>query len=237
MSFDPASLDVVCFYVDFGRPYAPLMEQMCSSAKRALPGCRTVLLTPTPQGAHAEPFDTICHLDFAPDSKTLCRDRAVAMASWNRSGERPCIFVDPDIEFRRAPKLFEGWDVGLLWRKKPDQPINTGLIVSKPRLNAFWAHYATIVINLPRPVHYWWCDQLGFALLTGVCHEGGETVDIDGARVRLLSAPEHCDTPENAGPDAWAVHYKGRLKGEGWDRIFVSGGKSGAGKSSPASAF
>jgi hypothetical protein len=231
------SLDIVCYYADYGRPYLPLMQRMAASALKAMPKARLVLLTPTP-GTYcvercSEFFDTIVPLDIPTPPEVLCRERARAMASWMMASEIPTLFVDPDVEFLK-PVGWGQFDVGLLWRtNKPDQPVNTGLILARPGVKEFWHHYGTVAVNLPRAVHYWWCDQLAFALLTGICHQAGETLLVDGARVRLLDANEHCALPEEATPSAWAHHYKGRTKGPEWDKVFL---KSGDGKSSPASA-
>jgi len=226
-------LDVVCYYADFGRPYLPLIERMCASVREVMPDARLVLLTPTPKDELSAPFDTTAPLDIETTHANLCRERARAVCSWAMSAERPAVFVDPDVEFVKAPDLGR-YDVGLLWRtNKPDQPVNTGLIVAQPGQRDFWWRYGSVAVNLPKVVHYWWCDQLAFALLTGVCHQAGETLLIEGARVRLLDAASTCAPPDEATPEAWAHHYKGKLKGPGWENVFI---KSGDGKSSPGSA-
>lgn len=234
----PVGLDLVCFYCDLGRPYMPLIDRMVSSGRRAMPGVRAVLLTRTPSPELAAPFDLT--IDLGPRSLeemagTLCYDRARATASWMAQTGRPAVLADPDVEFRAAPPDLDA-DVGLLWRRnKRDQPVNTGVILAKPGHREFWQHYVRIVANLPKSVRYWWCDQLGFALLTGIMRSPGDLLTIDGARVQLLDALDHCATPETATPNAWAIHYKGARKGDGWEKVFPNRARSGDGKSSPVS--
>jgi hypothetical protein len=235
-------LDLVCYYADLGRPYLPLIERMTQSAKAVMPEARTVLLTPNAGPEYQALFDETRLVGGPPDHKTLCLSRSQAMWSWALQTDRNAVFVDPDIAFQRPIDFFDRGlaDIGLLWRKgKPDQPINTGLVLTRPGLEAFWKRYANVVSNLPEAVHYWWCDQLGFALLTGVCHDAGMFIDIgDGvtgdrlAGAYLLDMAHYCPKSDQPHPGAWAIHFKGDRKGPGWEQVFK---KSGAGRSSPAS--
>lgn len=217
---------VVCYYMDMGRPYLPLIENMTASVKAVMPDTRTVLLTPTPNCNASQFFDHTQFIGDRPTDETnICRERGVAMASWMLA-KHGCdtIFVDPDIVFRNKPEFDSTFDIGLMWRTdKPDQPINTGLILAKPDRDKFWRHYGNVIVNLPKPFHYWWCDQLAFALLTGVCHYPGDTLLVDDARVRLFKQSEVCPVSGEAWDttsSAWAVHYKGRRKGPEWDQIY-----------------
>ena len=234
--------------MDLKRPYLPLMQRMCASAKSVMPDCRTILLTQTPSRELTDTFDLTFELPPEGTAATLCRERAIVTASWAYKMDRPCVFADPDIEFRRPVPLDGDYDVGLLWRDRSDQPVNSGVVIAKPGCPNFWKHYGKIAINLPEQIWWWWCDQLAYSLLTGVNHKAGEVMQIDDARVALLDANMNCPTPDEAGSDAWAVHYKGQLKGEGWDKVFVNKkvlptksrgfqavGKSGDGRSSEGS--
>ena len=141
-------LDIVCFYADLGNPYLPLLERMTQSAKAVMPYCRTVLLTPTPSRYLSSLFDKTC--DLSPDMKTttetLCYDRARTTVSWQGLTQVPTCYTDPDIEFRKPIPMSNDWDVALLWRKrKPDQPINTGVVLANPGPSLFWARYGAIV--------------------------------------------------------------------------------------------
>lgn len=226
------SVDIVCFYVDLGRPYAPLLQRMAASAHAKIPDARVVLFTdqttPDPGG-----FDQVIRYPKVVTRDNLCLERVRLIVSWMLGAQRPTIFVDPDIEFTGPVPLDGSFDVGLLWRKKADQPVNTGAILALPGHDAFWKHYGTIAVNLPQQVHGWWCDQLAFALLTGVCHKPDDRIEVDGARVWLMDAYANCSEPESAKSGHWALHYKGQRKGPGWESIF----KSDAGNLSPDSAF
>lgn len=214
---------IVCYYADVGRPYLPLLEQMTVSVKQVIPNAETVLLTPTPDCGAGKFFDHVQAITDRPTTDlNLCQERAIAMTSFMLH-KHNCntVFVDPDLVFLQEPQ-FGKFDVGLMWReKKPDQPINTGMILAKPGAEDFWKHYGEVIINLPPAVHHWWCDQLGFALLTGVCHKAGETILVDDARVKLLDLPTYCPISDEGTVNlAWAIHLKGRRKGPGWEEIY-----------------
>ncbi len=208
---------VVAFYVDYGRPYAPLFERMTESVRNVIPDAKLILITGGAPQEIMDRFDKCYHIGPV-DSKILCHEKARAIVSWAVKADEPTIFVDPDIEFRAEPE----WDcdIGLMWREnKPDQPINAGYILAKPGQEKFWRHYGKILVNLPDAIKYWWCDQIAFALLTGVCHRPEERLKIHGSTVRLIDAEKFCPNDDKEG--AWAIHYKGRRKGPGWERVFV----------------
>ena len=217
-------IDVVCYYVDFGRPYQPLMERMCASAKRVM-DCRTVIMTPTPRPWMDDVFDHVAPHTSVTEQKVtldnLCQQRSEAMMSWAALTRRDTLFVDPDLEFIAPPPFDDSFDVGLLWqRDRMTMPVNTGAILCRPGQREFWLMYGNSVVNLPGRIHGWWCDQLGFSLMLGTQHAPGDRLVSCGARVWLMDGPDHCDTPKRITPNAWAKHYKGRLKGEGWAKIF-----------------
>lgn len=226
-------VDIVCYYADLGRPYLPLLKRMTESAKDVMPDARLVLLTPTPKDELSALFDGMVSLPSKTNFANLCLERVRAMVSWMLVAENPAIFVDPDLEFHR-PVEFGNYDVGLMWRpQRPDQPINTGMILAEPHQNEFWRHYGQVAVNLPPQVHWWWCDQLAFALLTGVMHQPEDEMRIDGARVRLLDGAKLCPASNKESKEAWAIHYKGSLKGPEWESIYPGRSrKSGDGKSS-----
>lgn len=215
-------LDVVCYYADLGRPYGPLIERMTSSARRVMPDARLVLLTPNAPEKIRAMFDLTCQLPAKADETNLCLERVRAVVSWQMVTQRPAIHCDPDLEWRKTPEFMTSYDVRLLWRRhKPDQPVNTGMIFAGPNCPRFWAHYGSIVVNLPPEIHSWWCDQMGFALLTGVCHRPDDEIWLDDAFVRLLDAKRFCPAADEATDEAWALHYKGALKeGDYWRRVY-----------------
>ena len=214
-------IDIVLFYADLGRPYFELIQRMTESAKRVIGNeCRTILLTPTPDRALCRLFDETHHSTLPATDKTICLERARAMAGWAQQTNRNTAFVDPDIEFRAAPPFRNLFDIALLWRKKMDQPINTGVILTRPGQQSFWDHYGQIVANLPGGLHAWYGDQLAFSLLTGVCRHADDHVLIDGSRVWLMKANDHCYRPDMVTEKAWAVHYKGESKGAEWAKHY-----------------
>lgn len=221
------SPDVVCWYADLGRPYLPLIAQMTASAKRVMPDSRTVLITPTNSEELASHFDIVWDIShqITTTEKTVCYDRARATVSWQAMTDRRTIYADPDIEFNRAVEFDGSFDVGLLWRpRKPDQPINTGIVLAEPGSLTFWSHYGAIVANLPLPLRSWWCDQLAYNVMLGTIHKAGETLQAHDARVKLFLMSEHCTPREKATTDnPWAWHDKGKRKWHGEDVQPISG--------------
>lgn len=213
------SLNIVCFYHELGRKkYQPLLRNMAASAKRVMPDCATALLTPTPETPAGQYFDKIYPLNgFVSSVETMFLDRARAVVSWAIQTKHPTVFCDADVEFQN-PVAFGDYDVGLMyrrwWRDKPDQRVNAGMILARPGFEAFWRRYGMVVANLPPQLHQWWSDQMAFTLMVGNVREPGETVLIEGARVKLLDMDKHCTTPDRATTDIWAVHYKGNHKNE-----------------------
>lgn len=213
------SLDVCCFYADLGRPYMDAIETMTTSAKRTMPYARTVLMTPTPSPALAAHFDKT--IDLSPymrtTEKTVCIDRARSTVSWQALTENRTIYADPDIEFNREVEFDHTFDVGLLWRpRKPDQPINTGIVLAEPGQKDFWMHYGAIAQNLPAPLHSWWCDQLAFNVMLGTMHAPNDIIQAYDARVKLFLMSDHCTPREKATTkNPWAWHDKGQRKWNG----------------------
>src|SRR5689334_670953 len=147
-------LDIVCYYADLGRPYEPLIRQMCASAKANVPGSRTVMLTPTPAAYMEECFDDVFPLPVAATADNLCFERARASMSWGTTTSAPFLLVDPDIMFLAPPRIDPQADIQLLWRRsKPDQPVNSGVVFSKAGQIAFWKDYGHIAANLPWRLH------------------------------------------------------------------------------------
>lgn len=213
---------IVCYYADIGNPYLPLMERMTASAKAVMPDAVTLLLTPTPTTECAKFFDEMIPIDKPFKREELCKNRAKSTTSWMMQNPvPPTIFADPDIVFKRPIEFTNGYDVGLMWRDdRPDQPVNTGIVVAQNYRPRFWKHYIEIAMNLPEPLHHWYADQLSYSLLTGVCRKPGDLFMVDDARVQLLDMATHCPTPDLDVPSAWAVHHKGRRKGAGWEKVF-----------------
>lgn len=215
--------DVVAYYADFGRPYAALLERMATSAKRVMPECRTVLLTPTPGCDGAQHFDQVYEtdpIDRTPDNVALLsRARCRANLRWLLNTDRLTICCDPDIEFIGPPIFRFPSDVGLIWRAKPDQRVNAALWWSRANQASFWLHYGKIVESMPSEMHAWWADQMAFAIMLGSYHEAGDIVQCGETRVRLMDGDDVA-VPEARTDKTWAIHYKGQRKGAGWEKFF-----------------
>lgn len=215
-------LDLVCFYADLGRPYLDLMAKMTASAKRVMPYARTVLLTPTPSAELEALFDKMVDMSASMKTteKTVCYDRAVSTVSWQAHTQNRTIYADPDIEFHREVVFDGSFDVGLLWRpRKPDQPINTGIVLAEPGSQQFWINYGAVAANLPLPLRSWWCDQLAYNVLLGTLHSAGNIIQAHDARVKLFLMSDHCTPREKATTDnPWAWHDKGKRK---WNGVVV----------------
>lgn len=216
------SPDVVLFFADLGKPYLQLIARMSQSVRRTMPNSRLVLLTPTPRKKYVQLFDKVVDLsaEMKVSETTLCYDRVRAMVSWQSFTKADTIYVDPDIEFIRPVEIGD-FDVGLMWRKrKPDQPVNTGLIMARPGHGEFWRQYGSIVANLPIPLRAWWCDQLGFSILIGRTgpsgdqRASGDTFRSYDARVHLFDMDSTCSFPERLTATTIAHHYKGNVKNE-----------------------
>ena len=222
VSFDYSQVDVVCFYVNLGREgYAPLMTDMAASAKKAMPGCRVVLLSPNPTDDVCKPFDVLFKIGCSTEPQYLCLERGRAHIAWMQKTDRPCVLADPDLIFTGQPPFDHGeWDIALSWRGKPDQPVNSGSVLAFPGYQKFWWHYGAVMVNLPPTLRAWWCDQLAFSIMTGACHNAGEILQLDDARVKLLDSYSNCATEGAEQPGAWAIHRKGRRKGDGWEEVF-----------------
>lgn len=219
MPVSQPDLDIVVFYADLGRPYLSLIEAMTQSAKRAMPYARTVLLTSTPSEEVASHFDKMIDMSkhVTTTEKTVCIDRARSTVSWQAITKNRTIYADPDIEFHREVEFDGSFDVGLLWRpRKPDQPINTGIVLAEPGHLEFWRRYGAIAQNLPAPLHSWWCDQLAYNVMLGTMHKPGDVVQAYDAKVKLFLMSDHCTPREKATTDnPWAWHDKGQRKWNG----------------------
>jgi hypothetical protein len=213
--------DVVLYYNDFGRPYLPLIERMVQSAKAKM-DCRTVVMTMTPSKKLFKLFDHPIHIVSEPNAKTVCLDKARAIVTYMAQADRPCIFTDPDVEFVGQPEFQNDADVRLLWRKsKPSQPVNSGMIFAKPGSPEFWKRYGNTVAGLPSVLHAWWADQLALSVMIGASeHKAGDVFRCHDAKVELLEENDVCAAPERATDKAFAIHYKGWRKGDGWEQYF-----------------
>lgn len=213
-------IDLACYYADIGRPYLPLIERMTQSAKSVMPDCRLTLLTPTPLKQLVRLFDTHVHLlDIEAEASSLCYSKARSIMTWQMQLKAPCVFVDPDIEFRR-PLQFPDADVGLLWRKSNANPINIGMIFARPGAPEFWNRYGAIAASLPRQLRSWWCDQLAFRAMLGSLHHAGDVVQAYDARVEFMPWEKVCCAPEYATEETWSLHYKGLRKGDEFSPFF-----------------
>ncbi len=207
--------DIVLYYADLGRHYMPCIQRLNWSVRRTMPDARLVLITPTPHKKFEPFFDKVVDVSKAMTTtdETVCYDRVRSMVSWQMMTTRTTLHVDPDLEFRRPVEFSDDWDIGLLWRKrKPDQPINTGMILAQPGHHEFWVQYGAIAANLPLKLRGWWCDQLAFSVMLGTLHKAGDTVQAHDARVKLIDWLGACAPEEKANPDVWAIHFKGDRK-------------------------
>lgn len=215
--------EIACFYVDLGRPYAPLIERMTRTARVAMPDARLVLITGKQKVKEAQFFDVVVEMPFDPAPATVCYDKARCIASWATKTDRSTIFIDPDVEFLKPIPFITGADIALLWRdQKPAQPVNAGMIMSQPGLDEFWMKYLAIAGNLPRVLRQWWCDQLALSVLLGSLHKAGDLVQVLDASVQLLDPNIYCAKPEDATSETLALHWKGTRKGDGWEQYFTT---------------
>jgi len=209
------NFDIVCFYADLGIDYyVPLLEKLTASARAVMPGVRLVLLSPS----KVPGFDVTVPMPKAGEAD-ICYRRAEALASWGSYSPRASVFVDADLEFRSFPQ-FGDWDIGLMWRRNPAQPINSGMILARPQQKEFWASYLRIAYSLPKPFRAWWGDQLPFSLMTGVFNKPGDEMDIGGSKIKLLEMDRLCPKSDRPHPEAWALHYKGTRRKKSGDGTF-----------------
>jgi hypothetical protein len=153
--------------------------------------------------------------------------------SWGTVTSFPFLLVDPDIMFLAPPRIDPQADIQLLWRRsKPDQPVNSGVVFSRPGQVDFWRDYGHIAANLPWRLHGWFCDQLAFSLMTGVYNRAGDLLQIGPTKIKLVEARDHCERPGKATEKAWAHHFKGWTKGEEWKQYYKLAPKSGGGRPS-----
>lgn len=186
-----------------------------------MPESRIILLKSEKQELKEEQFfDFVVALPFDPDVKTVCYNKSRCIASWQRGSRAKSIFVDPDVEFLK-PLTFPDADVGLIWRSKEGQPVNSGMIFARPGNAEFWDKYLAIVGGLPRALRAWWCDQLAFSVLTGAVHSVGDELMLCGSKVKLLDETISCSRPEYATRQTQSLHWKGSRKGPGWEKFFV----------------
>lgn len=212
-------LDLVCFYADLGRPYLPLIRRMMLTARAVMPESRMVLITTTPGKELERGFDVVMVVKTETTPQTLCLDKVRSMLTWQAQMDRPCAFVDPDLEFKRPIQMIDE-DVGVLWRQRSAQPVNAGMLLAKPGCPDFWRKYGVTAAMLPVAIHGWWCDQLALSVMLGALRKPGDVVQAHDARVRLIPQEDACAPPEKAHAGTWAHHFKGRRKGPGWETMF-----------------
>lgn len=220
-----SALDIVCYYAECGRPYAALLERMTASAKRVMPECRTVLLTPTPNCDGPQYFDLVVDMPMVKKADEngvapLSLERCRANVSWLTSTDRPTICCDPDVEFINRPVIREEVDIGLVWRDRPDQHVTAALFYSKPGQRYFWQRYGQIVFAMPKEIRSWWADQMAFQLMVGAYNRPNSSLYCDGSLVWFYEPRHSCALPDEADHGVWAIHYKGSRKGAGWDKWF-----------------
>ncbi len=226
-----STVDVVCYYADFGLPYREHVIRHARSVKRVMPEARSILLTPN--AVDLSPyFNHVIVTEKEANWETLMADRCLAHIRWAAGTDRRTIFSDCDLELLKPPVFDGGFDVGLLWRgrDRTDMPICASMILMEPNLTEFCRLWAEIVVNIPDPIKQWWCDQISLSLITGVTHQKGDLLSIEDARVKLLDYALCADKAEKVTEDSWALHQKGSKKGK-WFMDLM--GRPSDGTSSP----
>lgn len=233
-----STVDVVCYYADFGLPYREHVIRHARSIKKVMPEARSILLTPN--AVDLSPyFNHVIVTEQEAKWETLMADRTMAHIRWAIGTDRKTIFSDCDLEMLRAPEFDGSFDVGLLWRgrDRADMPVCASMILMEPNLLEFNRLWAEIVYNISAPVKQWWADQISLSLITGVTRQKGDTFLVEDARVKLLDYNLCADKPRKVTEETWALHRKGAEKGK-WFLDLMSGKTGGPrdGMSSPASA-
>lgn len=210
-----STVDVVCYYADFGLPYREHVINHARSVKKVMPDARSILLTPN--AVDLSPyFNHVIVTETPAKWETLMADRSLAHIRWALGTNRRTVFCDCDLELLKPPEFDGSFDVGVLWRgrDRSDMPICASMILMEPGLREFNTLWAEIVVNIPTPVKQWWCDQISLALMTGVTHKRGDLLCIEDARVKLLDYALCADKEEKVTEDTWALHRKGSKKGK-----------------------
>lgn len=231
-----STVDVVCYYADFGLPYREHVIKHARSVKKVMPDARSVLMTPN--AVDLSPyFNHVIVTEKPAKWETLMADRTLAHIRWAAGTDRRTIFCDCDLELLKRPEFDGSFDVGLLWRgrDRSDMPVCASMILMEPNLTEFYRLWAEIVVNLPLPVKQWWCDQISLSLMTGVTHQKGDLLTIEDARVKLLDYDLCADKARKVNEDSWALHQKGVQKGK-WFMDLMENTVRGDGTLSPASA-
>lgn len=214
-------MDIVCFYAEIGMGdgYRVLMERMTASAREVMPDARLLLIAPDGVSTDIRKlFDKTARYPDATARDDLIYHKGRAMLTLGLATDNVTAFVDPDIVFQKPIIEPDAFDLGLLWRNaRADQPVNAGLIITRPHQHKFWLKFGQVLEALPAKNRRWYCEQIALSLVTGVCHKAGETFDILGSRVRLLDTVEHCSLPEFADETTRAIHFKDARKGDGWE--------------------
>ena len=193
-----AAIEAEIAYFFVGRAQAPSYAEYCALlalslrlARRALPGCRTVILTdegtPFPEDVVA---DEIARLPLATDAIMLARLQAMAAYLGRRANEdagRPILFCDPDTELLRDPSeaFAAGADIAFAARsdfvdaRLDHEPFTAGAIYARATQAAagFFARAAAELDAIdawpevrgfyPRSLREWRGDQLVPAALVG----------------------------------------------------------------------
>lgn len=231
-----STVDVVCYYADFGLPYREHVIRHARSIKRVMPEARSILLTPN--AVDLSPyFNHVIVTETPAKWETLMADRTLAHIRWAIGTERRTIFCDCDLEILKPPQ-FDGFDVGVLWRgrDRTDMPICASMVLMEPNLMEFNRLWAEIVVNIAEPVKQWWCDQISLSLITGVTHKKGDLLLIEDARVKLLDYALCADREEKVTEETWALHRKGSEKGKWFVDLMRGKIGHGAGMSLQGSA-
>lgn len=210
-----STVDVVCYYADFGRPYREHVIKHARSVKRVMPEARSILITPNATDLSPY-FNHVLVTEQPAKRETLMADRTISHIRWAAGTDRRTIFCDCDLELLNPPEFDGSFDVGLLWRgrSRADMPVCASMILMEPGLAEFCQLWAEVVINLPAPVKAWWCDQISLSLMTGIQHKRGDLLLVEDARVKLLDYELVADREKKITETSWAIHRKGVQKGK-----------------------
>lgn len=233
-----STVDVVCYYADFGLPYREHVIRHARSIKKVMPEARSILLTPN--AVDLSPyFNHVIVTEAQANWDTLMADRTIAHIRWAVGTDRRTIFTDCDLELLKPPEFDGSFDVGLLWRgrDRTDMPVCASMILMEPNLQEFNRLWAEIAINIPAPIKQWWADQISLSLITGVTHRKGSTLLIEDARVKLLDYSLCADKQDKVTEETWAIHRKGAEKGKWFLDLMQGQFTPDGGTSSPASAL
>jgi hypothetical protein len=217
-------VDLVAFHVDQPRApsgvhgdidYHAVTALALEAARQRAPRARAILLTDErTMLADGAGFDEVRRAPLDASLTMFERMRLQLAYLASREPGRVSVLMDTDVVVNAEPAHAFAWhfDVGLTWRAgMPDAPFNGGLIlVAEGEAGARFfaaalACYAALAADAgvrrraTGDLRAWWGDQLALASLVGhrtFAERAGDSVEVDGTRVRFLPCDEYNFTPE-----------------------------------------